>query len=330
MKWKRFFLDNLPTKLMAFVLALLLWVYLYNESTAGEEFDVAFAPVVGETELASREFLTSDDRPVGETIRVKLTGPKGSLNALSGVRCTPRFDKSLFALENQTFTRDLTERDLNIPEGFRATFKPSSRITVKYVKYQTKKVKAVLQGQGTVGSCVPGFELESVTPSAQEVEIRYPANRPVTEVLWKRVSVHNRAASFTEAGQLDAGDPQVTLRTSVTIEVKIRLHKGKELLSVPLNLSGPPDSSILSRIELVTKSIDVTVVGPDAALQVLKSNPAAGLYAFVVIDLKESTPKGDYDQKQIYCVVRNEQYRDVVTVVVSPDSTAKVKVVKEP
>lgn len=329
MKWKRLVLDNFGTKLMAFVLALLLWVYLYNESTASDEFDVAFVPTIGETELASREFLTSDDRPVGETIRVKLTGPKGSLNALSGVRCSPRYDKSLFGEPHATFTRELTERDLNLPEGFRATFKPSARITVRYVKFKTQKVKVVLQGQGTVGSCLPGFEVESVTPSAQEVEIRHPASRPVTEALLKRIPIHNRAASFPEDGQLDVGDPQVTLRAPIKVEVKIRRHKDNAVISIPLHLAGT-DSSVLSRVELITKTVDVKIVAPDDALLVLKSNPGTGLYAFAVLDLDRTTPKGDYDLKQIYCVVRNEQYRDEVSVVVPADTTAKVKVVKEP
>jgi hypothetical protein len=252
------------------------------------------------------------------------------LSALSkvGIRCKPRFERTLFREPQGSVTRDLTIADLNLPEGFRALFHPSPQITVRYVKFIVAKVPVALRDPPTEGKCVDGFQVGPVLFDPKEVELRFPANRVVTEAPLKRVSVQDRAESFDKGGELDLPDGLVTLRTPVTLRVRIqRHHTAKERFDkVPLHLVGP-NPKLLSRLELVDKTVTVEVTGSDQAVQAIKSTHTTDLFAFVVIDLDDGAKEGKYPQSKIYCYVLNEQYRNDLTVMMMPDIQAENRTV---
>ena len=340
MKWKRFYLDNLGTKLMALVLALLLWIYLYNESTDSDEFHVVLDPAIEKVEsLARFELFASDGQPLGNRIRVKVTGPKGALGALpkEAIRCKPFFSGTLFKEPQGSISRELSLSDLNLPPGFRVVFLPSPQVTIQYVRFVTVKVPVVLRDPKFEGTCIPGFRVESVLVDPTEVEIRFPADRKILEAPLKRISVQHRADSFEQPGVLDLPEEWSTMRTSVTVKVKIQRHGGtkERFTNVPLVLvhSNP---KLLSRLELVDKTITVEVEGSDLAVQAIKSTHTTDLFAFVMVDLSadDIAKGGKYPQSRIHCHVLNDQIGGQLTVTVMPDiqpenRTVNVKVLPE-
>ncbi|SVD18002.1 uncharacterized protein METZ01_LOCUS370856, partial [marine metagenome] len=61
---------------MAISLSLLLWIYLYEESTDSGTFPATFLPrFENRSEFSHILFLDKDGDPLGETISVKVTGP---------------------------------------------------------------------------------------------------------------------------------------------------------------------------------------------------------------------------------------------------------------
>jgi hypothetical protein len=333
-KWKRFFLDNLGTKLMAFVLAVLLWIYLYNESTESDKFDVSVQPKIEETEIASCQLLDEFGNPL--SLRLEVTGPKGQLRGLSrkGIRCEPRFEKGLFTEPTGTFSRELTIDDLNLPEGYKVNFKPSPKIMVRYVKYTIAKLPALppeIVNQPNPSYRVKAVKITSPPGPRHEVQVRLPADmeKGLKSIQLQPVSVQGISEDLVVLGEI-APDPRITLRTQVTVQVELELKSEPRRFTLPLNLSGPPE--VTGRLELVTKTILVEVTGPKDDVDAITDRQ---LYAYVIVEIPTPAPKdAKYPQSKLYCRVLDENRRDKLTVVVLPDTKpedrqVEVKVVKD-
>jgi hypothetical protein len=340
-KWKRFFLDNLGTKLMALVLAMLLWIYLYNESTDAGEFDAAFFPKIEDTNLATWQFLNENGDPIQGSIKIKITGPKGDLGGLSrkGIRCEPRFEKNLFEKEPvATIQRDLTPNDLNLPEGFRIVFKPSARIQLKYVRFTEKRVKVKLPEKAWDGKPANDFTVRDVritSPVDHMVTVRLRADvaKDIEELPLRPVSLTGGPSeNLYVSGRLATSDESIQLRTEVRLEVRIELETDHRLYDLPLWTAG--DTAVTGRVELLTRTIQVKVVGPKSSVQKLEPK---SLFAFVVVTEPELSGRkmGEKAQlRQIHCQVLDEAARKDLKVVVMPDvkdedRLVDVKVIKE-
>lgn len=333
MKWlKGLFIDNLGTKLMAFVLAMLLWIYLYNESTDSDEVVAVFEPKVEATELASWTAYDSEGRPLDKKIRLKLTGPKGELRGMSrkGIRCEPRFEKDLFTDEREgTFARDLSVDDLNLPENFRVAFQPSARITIRYVKYVTAKVRVALPPVRTDGQLRRDFTVASVEiaepPGPDHLTtVRMPANRSLTEVRIKPVSVAGKFESFTVRAEPDLTDPDVRVR-EIVVRVTILPETDTLPLKVPLRLAGDP--AVVGRLDVPPKMISVKVTGPKSEIAgVDRTNPGNTFYAVAIVDLTSVNPGDRGELKEIYCDIKDPRLKARLTVTVDPDQSVEYKV----
>lgn len=333
MKWKRFFLENLGTKFMAFFLALLLWIYLYNEATESGEFEIAFMPSIQETNLVDRStvFLNSKGEPIQQTILVKITGPKGELSGLSkkGIRCEPRFEKALFKEDQGTIQRDLTVHDLNLPEGFRVDFRPSAQIRMSYVKFTTKKIKVILPP--TVdGSAALDYEVGEpriTNPPDQTVDVRMPATETLKELRLRRVTlVGSPSETFRTAGLLDTSDENIQLKSEITIEVPIKLKTTKRPFDLDLALAGDP--AVTNKIQLVTKKLKVDVEGPVSLMEKLES--ATQLFAFVIAtdaEVGNRQPGTRFQLTRIHCLVLDEGMRKELTITIMPGVNENDKLV---
>lgn len=340
MRWKRFFLDNLGTKLMAIVLAFLLWIYLYNESTESGEFTATFMPTVMETGLASCKFYNEAGQEI-TSFQLGITGPKGDLRGLSkkGIRCEPRFEKSLFTEHSGTIPRDLTANDLNLPEGFRVTFKSSPRIYVKYVKFAVKKVKLVLPTPSLEGDPAVDFAVRTVlitNPPDHMADVRMPADRldKINELTLRRVTLTGGPSeTITFPGRLDSSDESLQLKSEVKIEVKIELQTTSEKFDLPLALAGDP--VVTSRLELQTRTVKVEVSGRKSAMEKLESKSQLFAYAIATeADIGTRQPGERFSLRQIHCQVLDDRIRNDLSVKVMPeikdvqDRLVDVKLVK--
>jgi hypothetical protein len=321
---KRFLANNFGTIAMSFVLALLLWIYLYNESTDTVEFtNVTLAPAVQEHDLASFEFLDDKGQPFAPngTIDIKITGPKGELRALSRkvLRCEPIFSKDAFADPVKgDIARTLTAEDLNVPENFRVDYRPSAKIRLRYVKYRTKTVKLEYSDREYEGNPSPGFEVRGISVDPEKIDVKIPADRDLEKVRIKKIPIDNRSESFVkESWMIDPSDVSYSVvqlgqfRASVRIEVRT---KSKDF-TVPLYMAGPV--AIVRHLELQTASIKVQVSGSESVVD--KVTPDM-LYAFVVVDLTELPAVGERRVlDKIHCIVRNETLAPDLKVVIMPD-----------
>jgi len=318
----RWILANWGTKAMAIGLSLLLWIYLYEESTDSGTFPAAFLPrLENRSELSHILFLDTNGDPLGETISVKVTGPKGDLRGLSkkGIRCEPVIDKDRFNRDMGNFTRDLRLDDLNLPETLMVDFGSLSRIRVEYVRFKVADFD--LPTPSVVGTPISGFEVGDVTIRPSPVPLRFPADHRPEVIRIKPVSVENRASSFNVKAELirDGLDPEVSLEVRPIVEVTLVPQKANFQADVPLHLSGPP--SITSRLELLTTMIKVTVVGPENVIQAIRDDASNLLYAFVVVQIPEAQLEAEkqFPLTQIHCVIRESRYAGEVQIIPMSD-----------
>lgn len=318
-KW---ILANWGTKVMAISLSLLLWIYLYEESTDSGTFPATFLPrLENRSEFSHILFLDKDGDPLGETISVKVTGPKGDLRGLSkkGIRCEPMINKDRFSRDMGNFTRDLQLDDLNLPETLTVDFGSLFRIRVEYVRFKIADFD--LPNPSVMGTPISGFEVEGVTIRPSPVPLRFPADHRPEVIRIKPVSVEKRASSFTIEAELDRDglDPEVSLEVRPIVEVTLVPQKANFHADVPLHLSGPP--AITSRLELLTTMIKVTVVGPENVIQAIQDDASNLLYAFVVVQIPEAQLELEkqFPLTQIHCVVRESRYAGEVQIIPMSD-----------
>ncbi len=316
---------NWGTKVMAMGLALLLWMYLYEESeesTDTKSFAVIFLPRVENRADFSR--VIYEDLEPGGTFDITVTGSKGDLRGLSkvGIRCEPLLESGRFEKNMGFFEHELHANELNLPETLSVDFGNNSEIRVDYVRFETEEFDiSVPEVKGTP---IDGFQLlkngVKVTPS--RVQIRYPADIRPKIILLKPVQIDNRASSFNIEAELDREglDPEVSLLSRPIVEVILVPEKASFETNVPLHLSGP--SGVTSRLELLTTMIKVTVVGSETAVQAIRDDTSNLLYAFVVVQLQEAQLEigEQHSLREIHCVVRKSRYASEVQIIPMSDT----------
>ncbi len=334
MKWfQAIFLENLGTKIMALVLALLLWIYLYRESTASDKFQAAIQPKYDQAlDLYSVTLLGPSGQPLDGKIDFELTGPKGEVLAIKkgSIRCEPRFDRASFSSEEGAFQYDPKPDDLNLsPNLRRITFSPA-QVTVKYVRYRTVKVPVVLPPEPYEGKPKQGFvaappEIEKPPGPDHLVAVRFPANRVLEKIRLKAISVKERVDSFRTSAVPDVGDFPVEIRGEIVVQVRIAPEAIPETLEVDVYAAGKPE--VLRKWALKKNRINVRVTGPLAEIQRIRgekerNNLGSLFYAVAVV---ESPPA---PVTEIYCNVRDPKLRERILVEILPGQPLDLEEVK--
>ena len=212
-KW---IVTNWGTKAMAVGLALLLWVYLHEESTDSGAFTATFVPdVQNQSEFARLVFSNTRGDDLDGKLSIQVTGPKGDLRVLSkkGIRCEPRVNEGYFSRNIGSFYLDLQESDLNLPEAVSVDFGKFSRVRVDYVRFNEAEFD--LLEPDVTGSPIAGFELAGVTVRPARVKLRFPADHRPEKIRLKPVSIDKRASSFS-----------IDFQQSITQRMSLRRYIG--------------------------------------------------------------------------------------------------------
>ncbi len=318
----RWIATNWGTKVMAAGLALLLWMYLHEESTDSGTFPAAFLPrVENRSDLSRLTFLDAKGDPLGDNINITVTGPKGDLRNLTkkGIRCEPSLDPSRFNKPWDTIRLDLQVDDLNLPEALSVDFGSFSRIQVQYVRFKT--VVFDLAAPAATGRPIAGYQVGEVTVRPSRVQVRFPADHRPELIRLEPVLVDNRASSFNVEAKLDREglDPDVTLLSHPLVDVTLVPEDANFQADVLLHLSGP--SPVTSRLELLTTTIKVTVIGSENAVQAIRDDASNLLYAFVVVQIPEAQLEvgKQFSLSQVHCVLRESRYAKEVRIVPMSD-----------
>jgi len=330
---RRIFLENLATKAMALLLAVLTWVYLFTQGNGTEEIEVEFQPpTLDPLVFASAVYKDAQGRKLapGGPLLVRLTGPRGDVRTLKlrpplTFACKFPVDPKVLAGPQGTVPFNLEHAYFGLPATIQVEPLPSSHITLEYVKYLDREVD--LETPPTEGDPREGYKVDSVLVLPVRIKAKVPADltlKPDEKIPLRPIPVAGRFESFTlERWELEPGS-RVSVQTPFRAEVRIVAVPATRRLSLDVNLVTREENAAFVKIQ--TKKITVELQGPK---ELIESAPESAFIAYVVVtDADAATPgPKNINLPQIGCHILDTKYARI-QVALMPDQTPENRQVK--
>ena len=319
---KRYLAANFATMVMAFLLALLTWIYLFTQGNGSSEVEVQFLPRVDAKDFSS---ITYEDENGHELIpersfRIRVMGPKVEVGNLrpNDYACEFRIDPKNLKGTQGSFRRPLTRGDFNLRTSINVDPLPS--IVVRYIRFEERTLELQADRNSYEGSLRPGYEIESITPIPRHIRARVPADHPGVDKVWIRnVPIEGKTESFSVPGwslSSLAADLKILPLEPFAVEVKMALRPATKQFLADLLVSAKPE--YLKRIELQTKTVTIEIRGPEDLVQQAAQKPAA-FAPYVVVTDKDMEPQGTKNISELGCHILEPKYQGKIDVVLMAD-----------
>ncbi|MBI5016391.1 MAG: hypothetical protein HZB55_13000 [Deltaproteobacteria bacterium] len=245
-------LENWGSKVLAFVLATLLWMYVVGEKRS----EVSLSVPLELTGVPASMVIVNR---VPETVQVRLSGPRTLLVALTPQQLSVALDLS--AIQPGTTTFGNLPARMKLPKRIDVTYVSPSVITLDADTKARKRLPVKLRVKGEPA---PGYRVVEVGVDPAEVEIEGSARvlKSLEEVSTQVLDIHG--AEETQTRPVDLSLPDPTLRrvskVPVVAQVTVEEQRGeREFARVPVVLPG-------RRWVAAPASVDVLVAGGTVTL----------------------------------------------------------------
>lgn len=237
---RNLFLQNLGTKIMALILAVGSWVYIYYTRTEPATINV---PLIIETPAQIISRVEKDGEPIKD-IQIKVEYPHGSSSDITGLVCRHKINIANDQMDKpQTINVELAESDFNPKPGVRIIKILDNKIQVILMKEITKTM--LLKTERAIqGSPQKGYRVTSVKVNPSEITVRGPKNilDKYDDIPIKKIDVTNRNSSFSKAGHIEPVE-NLELFTEDTFEVQVNIDEEmiEKACSIKINILIPSD-----------------------------------------------------------------------------------------
>ncbi len=208
-------MKNLPYKILALALAVILWYFVVGEERAEVGLTIPLELVNIPRDLIVVNTVTHG-------IEIRINGPRSLVRALS----TENLSKSLDLSNTKpgTVTFSISSEGIPLSRGVKITRIHPTTVVVVLQKLHIRKVQIKPR---IIGKPAFGYELAAVKISPEQVEIAGPDN-VVDEIesLWtKPVDLQGTKANLKQRTSLDFRNLQIYLTKEVPVEVEVVLKK---------------------------------------------------------------------------------------------------------
>ena len=255
MKIRSLLLDNLPLKIIAFILSLVLFIVVRGDKGTTTSVEVPLLIRVPDGYMQVGD-------PIDE-VRVQLRGRKSVLDAvkideLGPISISPSPSEGR---AKHTFSPSM----LNLPDGITAErFDPPSTF-VELEAIEKRSVQVNVE-RALSGKPPPGFQLGKVSIKPSEVEIVGPrsAVEGANHVYVENIDLTGQTQPFTVERFVIPDKRSVKVNGSSMVQVEVEIVRKRDervILGVPilvLNLTRP--------FQLIPSTVDLVLVGDEAAL----------------------------------------------------------------
>ena len=327
---RRLFLEDLATKTMAILLAVLTWVYLFTQGNDTKQIKVEFQPPALDRQVfASLVYKDGSGRilePGGMDLEVRLSGPRGDVRSYSQVTCKFPLDSRQLKGNQGVVSIALEPAYFGLPGAIGIQPMPSRQITLEYVKYLEREID--LDAPQAEGDPREGSRVESLHVLPSRIRARVPADlalKPGEKIPVRRVPVAGRFETFTlEHWELEPG-LRILPETPFRAEVRIVPVPATRRFQLDLLLAAKEENK--ARVKLDTKTVTAELQGPQALIQ---GAPESAFAAYVVVtDADVETPGlKNINLPALGCHILDPQYLGKVTVILMPDATPENRQVK--
>lgn len=313
---KEIFTGNTLTKLMAFVMAIALWLYAINRHT-GDLTEVVPLNISVPEGVAVLDQSTS-------VITLHLRGPQNLIANLASmikeqkIQATYVIRDSLDKIEDQEKRIILISREhLNLPNNVRLMSLYPDKINILLGKLETKRLKVNIRKKGEP---TPGYVIANEFVFPGEVEVTGPLNalKEVTSINTVPIDIEgitvdqNRTfpwrTSVDQKITVMKGDKNTLIPVVCKEEVRVWLQvmeqqDTKFFEKVKVKVMRPADYPY--EIKLQDEFANIKVKGPKLVLDKL-----TGEDVLLYVDVTSLKPPGPYKQPMKYVLPKNVELFD--------------------
>lgn len=206
---------NLFFKLLALVLAVILWFLVVGEERAEVGLTIPLELVNMPRDLIVVNNLT-------QGIDIRVNGPRSLIRSLT----TRNLSKSLDLSNTKagTVTYSISSEGIRLPRGVAVTRIHPPQVVVVLQKQIRKMIPVRAR---VIGRPASGYEVDLVRIRPEEVEVAGPEEviKDLEGLSTKPVDIGGRRESLVQEVNLDFRFPQIHLFRNQTIEVEIKIKK---------------------------------------------------------------------------------------------------------
>lgn len=213
---RRFFLDNLPWKLLSVLLAFLLWIAVAHEPELATSISVPvlFKNIPNDLDIAS---------DVPDRVHLEIRGPAPRLTPESLAQTAAVLDLKESQAGEQTFTlNDSSIRQLPMGVGFYRAV--PSQIALRLERLYSKDV--AIEPRYTK-SAPDGYSVVGYTFEPAKVTIRGPEDRlqTIDHVTTDPIDLSGLVSQTSKRVHVRIGEPRVRLESNAQVRITLDLRK---------------------------------------------------------------------------------------------------------
>lgn len=208
-------MKNLPFKILAVLLAVIMWYFVVGEERAEVGLTVPLELI-----NIPRDLIVVNNVVHGIDIRVN--GPSSLVRSLAGEKLSKRLDLSNTKVGTVSFP--ITSEGISLPRGVKITRINPTQVMVVLQKLMTKKITVKPR---VVGKPASGYAVESIQINNPQVEIAGPEEvvKNLDSLYTKPVEIQGLKTDLRQRTYLDFRNNQIYMVKEVPLEVQVTIKK---------------------------------------------------------------------------------------------------------
>jgi len=211
-------MKNWPFKLLAILLAFILWYFVVGEERAELGLTVPLVLI-----NIPRDLIVVNN--VTQGIEIRVNGPRSLVRSLS----TENLSKSLDLSNTRpgTVIFSISSEGIPLPRGVKITRINPTQVTVILQKLLIKKIALHPRITGRPAS---GYEIEAIHINPEQVEIAGPEDvvDKLEDLFTKAIDIQGIKANLKQRTYLDFRTHQIYLVKEVPLEVEVIIKKNNK------------------------------------------------------------------------------------------------------
>lgn len=206
---------NLPFKILAVLLAIIMWYFVVGEERAEVGLSVPL-----ELTNIPRDLIVVNNVVHGIDIRVN--GPSSLVRSLAAEKLSKRLDLS--NTKAGTISFPITSEGISLPRGVKVSRINPTQVMVVLQKLMTKKITVKPR---IVGKPASGYEVDAIQVNIPEVEIAGSEEvvKNLDSLYTKPIEIQGLKTDLKQKTYLDFRNHQIYLVKEVPLEVQVTLRK---------------------------------------------------------------------------------------------------------
>ena len=271
MSWQALF-DNLPLKLLALLMAFLLWLNVNTANPVQKDVEV---PIEFVNLPAENALYFDSGQPRIDRVKVRLRGPKNQVEAIGAADVWVRVDLSNAPVANEVYIDFLRDTRVEIGAPFAVTAQsvdpPSMTLQVDRKLRRTVRVIPSFNGSPPKGHDQQGFTVE---PPMVEIEGPRSLAENIHLITTETIDLRDQTQDVVRQVRLIV-NPQLTVLNVNHVNVRVRIREQEEERSwTQITVqSEPPGASVQP------PWVSVVLSGPASLVRALSSEQVRAVVA---------------------------------------------------